>query len=323
MIRACRKRCTSRCAPPASGAPTTPPPTGRKRPSTTCTATTRTARGRQRRNITIDRRQSILQPFKQITLRLRALGAHLDRNEVAILGWSLGLAVILLAFFRLADEVMEGDTHAFDRAVLLALRNPRDLGDPIGPIWLEIAARDITSLGGYAVLTLVALAAIGFLFVVRKRQAALLVFFCVGGGMLLSTVLKKAFDRPRPELVPHAVEVFTLSFPSGHAMLSAATYLTLGALLARVQPQWRIKAYLLVSAVVLTVLIGCSRVYLGVHWPTDVLAGWCAGSAWAIACWLVALALQRRGHVESDGDAIGHPSDITAPSRAPAGARRD
>ena len=118
--------------------------------------------------------------------------------------------------------------------------------------------------------------------------------------MLLSSGLKGLFDRPRPDLVPHAVEVYTMSFPSGHATLSAVTYLTLGALLARVQPRRRVKAYLLGVAVLLAVLIGASRVYLGVHWPTDVLAGWCVGAAWAMLCWTVATWLQRRGEVEGE-----------------------
>ncbi|HKH34153.1 MAG TPA: phosphatase PAP2 family protein, partial [Beijerinckiaceae bacterium] len=120
----------------------------------------------------------------------------------------------------------------------------------------------------------------------------------VGGGMLMSTLLKLGFARPRPDLVPHGARVYTASFPSGHAMLSAVTYLTLGALLARVQPRRRIKAFFLGLAILLTIVIGMSRVYLGVHWPSDVLAGWCGGAAWAALCWFVALQLQRRGDVE-------------------------
>jgi undecaprenyl-diphosphatase len=134
----------------------------------------------------------------------------------------------------------------------------------------------------------------------RKRGAALLVLASVGGGALLSTLLKLSFERPRPDLVPHAVAVYTASFPSGHAMLSAVTYLTLGTLLARIQPRRRLRAYIVAVAVLLTLLVGTSRVYLGVHWPTDVLAGWCLGAAWAMLCWAVALWLQRRGRVEAD-----------------------
>jgi undecaprenyl-diphosphatase len=229
------------------------------------------------------------------------LWSRLGRHELTILASLLSVCGILWVFLWLANEVMEGDTHAFDEALLMALRTPANLADPVGPSWLELAARDITSLGGYPVLILVTLAAIGFLLIVGKRGAALLVLVSIGGGTLLSSGLKELFDRPRPDLVPHAVQVYTLSFPSGHATLSAVTYLTLGALLARVQPERRVKAYLLGVAVLLALLIGASRVYLGVHWPTDVLAGWCVGAAWAMLCWTVALWLQQRGEVETSG----------------------
>jgi undecaprenyl-diphosphatase len=138
------------------------------------------------------------------------------------------------------------------------------------------------------------------LLVDEKRAAAVLVFASVGGGALLSILLKLMIDRARPDLVPHLADAYTASFPSGHAMLSAVVYLTLGALLSRVEGAARVKIYVLTVAVFLTFVIGISRVYLGVHWPTDVLAGWCAGAAWATLCWRVALALQRRGEVEGD-----------------------
>ena len=192
-------------------------------------------------------------------------------------------------------------TRDFDEAVLLALRSPADPADPVGPRWVEEMVRDVTSLGSTAVLTLITIAVLGFLIMDRKRGAAWLVLVSIAGGTALSTALKLGFERPRPDLVAHLVEVHTLSFPSGHAMLSAVTYLTLGALLARVQPRRRLKAYILSVAVALTLLVGFSRVYLGVHWPTDVLAGWCAGAAWAMGCWLVAAWLQSRGQVEQDG----------------------
>ena len=197
-------------------------------------------------------------------------------------------------------EMVGDEPHVFDRAVLLAFRNPQDVTDPIGPGWLEVVFLDITSLGGATVLILMTAAVMGFLLVDKKRAAALLVFASVGGGALLSTLLKFTIDRARPDLVPHLAEVHTASFPSGHAMLSAVVYLTLGALLSRVEGQARVKIYVLTVAIFLTVVIGLSRVYLGVHWPTDVLAGWCAGASWAIFCWRVALALQRHGEVEGD-----------------------
>ena len=237
---------------------------------------------------------------------LRRLWARVRALELSVLIAVLVLAGALWGFLALADEVAEGGTGRFDRAILLALRNPQDPADPIGPRWFEEMARDVTALGSTVVLTLITLAAIGFLLMLRRRAAALLVAVSVGGGVLLSNLLKFGFARPRPELVPHAVKVYTASFPSGHSMLSAVTYLTLGALLARVQPRRRLKLYLLALAVLLTVLVGASRVYLGVHWPTDVLAGWCMGAAWAMLCWLAARWLQRRGEVAPDTpDAAG------------------
>ncbi|HEY7716867.1 MAG TPA: phosphatase PAP2 family protein [Candidatus Binatia bacterium] len=197
-------------------------------------------------------------------------------------------------------EMVGDEPHAFDRAVLLAFRNPMDVSDPIGPSWLELVFLDITSLGGATVLTLMTAAVIGFLLVDEKRAAAMLVFTSVVGGAVLSILLKLMVDRARPDLVPHLAEVHTASFPSGHAMLSAVVYLTLGALLSRVEGPARVKIYILTIAIFLTLVIGLSRVYLGVHWPTDVLAGWCAGAVWATFCWRLALGLQRRGEVESD-----------------------
>lgn len=204
------------------------------------------------------------------------------------------------AFAELADEVMEGETRDLDVAVLLALRNPADIGDPLGPRWMEETVRDFTALGGMGVLGLVTLAAVGFLLLERKWRAALFVAGAIGGGMVLSLALKHGFDRPRPDLVPHGSYVVTSSFPSGHSMMSAVAYLTLGALLARMQPRLAMKAYLILLSVLLTALVGVSRVYLGVHWPTDVLAGWAAGATWAALCWAAARWLQRRGRVETN-----------------------
>jgi undecaprenyl-diphosphatase len=211
-------------------------------------------------------------------------------------------------FMVLAGEVTEGTTQALDERLLLALRtNPQDLGDPFGPPWVEEMMRDITALGGFAILTLLTSGVFIFLLLQGKPHAALFLVVVVVGGALLSTTLKGAFDRPRPDLVPHGSYVQNASFPSGHSMLSAAVYLTLGALLARLQSGRALKLYVLGIAVLLTVLVGISRVYLGVHWPTDVLAGWAVGAAWAAGCLLVARWLQRRGHVEGDEEAVTAP----------------
>jgi undecaprenyl-diphosphatase len=201
-------------------------------------------------------------------------------------------------FLEITDEVLEGDTTTVDEQVLLMLRAPADSSDPLGPPWVEELARDITGVGGAAVLTLLTAASAGFLALQRKRHLALYVLAAVASGALASTLLKMGFDRPRPDLVPHGQIVYTSSFPSGHSMLSAVAFLTLGALLASSQTNFRLRAYLIGVAVFLTVLVGVSRVYLGVHWPTDVLAGWTAGAAWALLCWALAEKLRCRGTVE-------------------------
>lgn len=225
----------------------------------------------------------------------------LAKREVTSIVTLLLIAGGLWSFLAIADEVREGETSAFDQWVLLALRDPTNHADPRGPIWVQEMARDVTALGGIPVLSMVTVLVIGFLLLSRKYGATCLVAGSVFGGMALSTLLKIGFDRPRPDLVPHEVHVYTLSFPSGHAMLAAVTYLTLGVMLTRVSSRTRQRAYILVVATLLTVLIGLSRLYLGVHWPTDVLAGWCIGAAWALACWMIAVWLQRRGTVEASG----------------------
>ena len=158
--------------------------------------------------------------------------------------------------------------------------------------------RDLTSLGSTAILGIILASVLIFLLLVRKYGAMLLVLASVGGGQVAVALLKMGFERPRPNLVPNAPQVFTASFPSAHATLSAVTYLTLGALLMRLQSQHRLKVFSLALSILLTVLVGTGRIFLGVHWPTDVMAGWCLGAAWALMCWGAALWLQRCGKVE-------------------------
>lgn len=200
----------------------------------------------------------------------------------------LAVAAALLAFAGIAGEMREGETLDFDRSILLALRDASNLGHPMGPPWLVEVARDVTSLGSTAMLTGVTLAAAGYFVLVRRRRAVLLFLAATIGGAILSTLLKLAFQRPRPDVVLHGVGLATDSFPSGHAMLSAVTYLTLGALVARSQVRSHVKAYAVGLAALTTILVGISRIYLGVRWPTDVLAGWCVGAAWALLCWMAA-----------------------------------
>ena len=221
----------------------------------------------------------------------------------------LGLAMLvalsasaLWLFVVVADEVAEGETHVFDRAMLLALRAPGTPADPLGPPWVEEMARDATALGGVGVLTFLTLAVAGFLWLQRRRAATVFLLASVCSGVALSSLAKHFFDRPRPDLVPHGSYVYTASFPSGHSLMAAVTYLTLAVLVARNFKERRLRIYVIAVAVLLTILIGISRVYLGVHWPTDVLAGWAAGGAWAFACAALARYLSRRGAIERDVD---------------------
>ena len=233
-----------------------------------------------------------------VVSRLAKLGA----DEAGALIAVFLCASLIWTFGAIAEEVVEGDTHRLDMAILMALRTPGNPTDLIGPPWAEEMMRDLTALGSYAFVTLVVVAATGYLLLVRKRALAVLMVVAVAGGMLISNLLKSGFDRPRPDL-EHAARVFTPSVPSGHAMLSAVTFLTLGALLTRVNVDWRAKLYFLAVAVLLTIIIGISRIYLGVHYPSDVIAGWCVGSAWALLCWAAALWLQARGRVEAPASA--------------------
>jgi undecaprenyl-diphosphatase len=210
----------------------------------------------------------------------------------------IAAAILLLgslAFWGIAEEVMEGDTLRLDERILLAMRAPGDPSQPIGPAWVEESFRDFTGLGGVGVLGLLTAATLGYLWLQGMRRAALYVLLAIGGGLLLSLALKAGFHRPRPDLISHGSMVYTASFPSGHSMLSAIVYLTGGAMLALVHRRRVVRVYILGCAVLATLLVGLSRVYLGVHWPTDVLAGWAGGAAWAALCWLIARRLQARG----------------------------
>ncbi len=222
-----------------------------------------------------------------------------DRPEIWMLTMIFAIGALVLAFGHIAEEVLEGDSTKFDQSILLFFREANDLTNPIGPPWVKGMARDITALGSYAVLSIITSAVLVYLVMSHQRAAAFWILAAVGGGMLLSNALKLVFERPRPDVVFHATRVFTTSFPSGHATLSAITYLTLGALLASLHRPLNFKIYFLGMAILLTIAVGVSRVYLGVHYPTDVLAGWCIGAAWAAICWCIFNWLQVRGRISS------------------------
>ncbi|WP_339898055.1 phosphatase PAP2 family protein [uncultured Gilvimarinus sp.] len=235
----------------------------------------------------------------------------LGSRELTVMCVVFALLASIWVFAEIADEVTDGETHEFDRSVLLMMRTADDVSDPIGPGWAEEMGRDITALGGNVVLTLLTFVVMGYLVLCQRRRLALVVLVASLGSLGANTLLKDSYERDRPDLVPHGAEVYTASFPSGHSMVAAATYLTLGALLARAEKRRRLKAYYLLVALTITLLVGISRVYLGVHWPTDVLAGWTAGAGWALLCWLLAGWLQRRGQVEPESD---NPTALDGPT---------
>lgn len=216
------------------------------------------------------------------------------RIENRVLLGGIVVVLLVLAFAGLSDLVSEGRTQQFDERVLRALRQPDDPATPIGPRWIQYAAVDITALGSGWVIGLIVFAIVGFLALQGMRRTALFVLIATSSGSTLNTVLKLIFQRPRPEVVPHLSDVLSLSFPSGHALTSAVVYLTLGALLTRIAKRRATKVYCLAMAMFLTVLIGSTRVYLGVHYPTDVLAGWLLGLCWALVCLSVERTLEKR-----------------------------
>jgi len=229
---------------------------------------------------------------------LRLAVRWVTAQEAAVLLAAFGIVLSLTVFSKTAGEMLEGDLREFDDSVLRMLRSPEDPSVPIGPTWLVQAAIDVTALGGTTVLALFLVIVVGYLALEHRYDAMVLVVIATAGGGLLGEGLKWWFARERPAIVPHLVHVGSASFPSGHSMLALVTYLTLGALLARFIPRRRSRTYCVTVSLVLALLVGLSRIYLGVHYPTDVLAGWSAGLAWALLCWLVARYLQYRGRVK-------------------------
>jgi undecaprenyl-diphosphatase len=238
--------------------------------------------------------------LRRVVWRVRNFLQWVGGHSVVVLIAVLVAVLGTWGFIALTDEVKEGDTQHFDDWAIRSLRQPDNPAIPIGPKWLAEVGRDMTALGGVAVLSLVMLFVAGYLLMVRKYHAMWLVLIATISGLIVSSILKYLIDRQRPGIVPHLSQVYSSSFPSGHSMLSAVVYLTLGSLLARFAPGMMLKIYFIAVALIITFLVGASRVYMGVHYPTDVLAGWTAGLVWAILCWLIARRLQVRGAVEQD-----------------------
>src|SRR5690349_6309716 len=223
-----------------------------------------------------------------------------DRAELRTLLGAIAVLLLLLVFMKLASEVFEGETQSFDKQILLALRDPANLSQLIGTRWMLGAAFDITSLGSATVLGMTVFFVAGFLLLQGLWRRALFVMVASFGGWFLNGALKQLFQRPRPEVVPHLREVMSMSFPSGHALQSAVVYLTLGVLLMRMAQRRLTKVYCMAVAIVATMMVGASRVYLGVHYPTDVLAGWLLGLSWALLCWMIEVSLERQAGLKRE-----------------------
>lgn len=230
---------------------------------------------------------------------LSSLRALAGRREVLLMILLAGLAGGVWGFLELAEAVSEGETATVDERILLAFRTAGNPDDPLGSHAVESAVRDVTALGSLSVLAFLTLAVAAYFALDHRPRTSLYVILAVVSGAALTFALKFLFDRPRPSLLAPELLPGDPSFPSGHAAVSAVVYLTLGLLLTQVAPRRRLKVYVVALAAALTFAVGVSRVYLGMHWPTDVLAGWTLGGAWALLCWQVERRLQRRGVVEA------------------------
>jgi undecaprenyl-diphosphatase len=241
---------------------------------------------------------------------LKAWAAHLVRTELRLLIGLTAACASSWVFLYLLGEIREGDTYRLDRTILVALRRPGELGVPVGPRWLQETARDITALGGFTVLTLVVVMGAALLVLHRRRFQAAVLVGAVLAGQGLAQVTKQLVGRDRPDLVPHLDQVYSSSFPSGHSALSPIVYFTLAGILAAGEPNRAAKTLMVGAAAALVLAIGVSRVYLGVHWPTDVLGGWAMGAAVALLATLVLhrVAPHRRSTPDSRGAIAPQPS---------------
>ncbi len=207
---------------------------------------------------------------------------------------AISAAVLLqVAFAVLASEVLEDETTAFDQTILQAFRDGN--GMPVGPGWLKATVLNLSALGSVAVVTLIVVLAATFLVLVKRRGEALLLVATSVGATLTLVVLKTVFGRERPTVVSALATEVDLSFPSGHSLIASAIYPTLGLLLARTFKDQHLKVFVLAAAACLTLMIGFTRIYIGVHYPTDVLGGWMLGLSWAILCALVSQRLRPPG----------------------------
>jgi undecaprenyl-diphosphatase len=212
---------------------------------------------------------------------LRAIGRHASSFYTALGIYLVGGAIIAIAgtaaFVELASHVRSGATQTFDESVMRWMGAHRIE-------WIERSLLEITALGtGLVVMMIVVISAL-FLIATQHRFSAFLLLVASAGGIVLNAVLKSSFDRPRPQLFEWLTVPSSSSFPSGHAMSSAIVYFTVAYLIARLEKRRWMRTLTILSSLLLVLLISVSRLYLGVHYPSDVLAGVIIGLAWAGFC---------------------------------------
>lgn len=186
----------------------------------------------------------------------------------------------IFSFAELASEVLEGESKYIDTQILKLLRDQNNI--PLGPSWLQEVMRDLTALGGIGILTLITITSALYMIILKKNALAIYIIVAIITGILFSTFLKLGFNIPRPDIISHCSLAIMSSFPSGHSLMAALVYLTLGVLIAEIQSTFSAKLFIIGLMIFITMLVGISRLYLGVHWPSDVLAGWIAGTVWAL-----------------------------------------
>ena len=232
----------------------------------------------------------------------RRLVAALTSFEAGLLGIGVLISAGAWAILFLGGEAREGETGSFDRAAMLLFRIPGHPHQPIGPPWLQDVMRDLTAFGGTTFVTLATLVAALALIFHRRWRHGLILASTVALAQGCDEWLKGFFDRARPDFAPPWIYFSGHSFPSGHSTASAALWLSLAVLAASFEVRRRMKAFWFAVASLVILAVGLSRVFLGVHWPTDVLAGWVLGACWALVGWIAWRLLALEGTPASELD---------------------